>query len=355
MKVVSVQNISKSYKEVKAVKNVFFEVNEGEIFGLIGPDGAGKTSVFRILTTLLLPDSGKATVGGFDIRSGYRYIRNRVGYMPGRFSLYQDLTVAENLHFFATLFNTEIQANYDLIKDIYEQIKPFSDRRAGKLSGGMKQKLALCCALIHRPEILFLDEPTTGVDVVSRKEFWEMLDKLKKSGITIIVSTPYMDEAKLCDRIALMQSGEIMSIDTPEHIEQSFNQPLYAAKAPDMFSFLKALRTDAAVERCYSFGEYLHLTLDSDRHEKKEDLQGSSKEAAVKREGLRQDDPYASGAPGSAAVDKGAVTALIRKCGGPQATVHEIQPTVEDVFIRLVEQKKTSPEQDSDAKAQRPL
>src|SRR6187455_297442 len=204
---VSVKNIVKTYGDVKAVDDISFDVKKGELFGLIGPDGAGKTSIFRILTTLLLFDNGTATVEGFDVVKDYQAIRNRVGYMPGRFSLYQDLTVEENLNFFATVFNTTIEENYHLIKDIYVQLEPFKDRRAGKLSGGMKQKLALSCALIHRPSVLFLDEPTTGVDAVSRKEFWEMLKNLKQQGITIVVSTPYMDEADLCERIALMQNG----------------------------------------------------------------------------------------------------------------------------------------------------
>ena len=200
MDAVTLQQITKTYEEgrILAVDQVSFEVKPGELFGLIGPDGAGKTSIFRILTTVLLPDSGKATVAGFDVVRDYQAIRNRVGYMPGKFSLYQDLTIRENLEFFATVFGTTIEANYDLIREIYDQIKPFSNRRAGNLSGGMKQKLALCCALIHKPEVLLLDEPTTGVDAVSRKEFWEMLKKLKTQGITILVSTPYMDEANLC-------------------------------------------------------------------------------------------------------------------------------------------------------------
>jgi len=261
---VSVKNIVKTYGDVKAVNDVSFEVQKGELFGLIGPDGAGKTSIFRILTTLLLADSGTATVEDFDVVKDYREIRNIVGYMPGRFSLYQDLTVEENLSFFATIFSTTIEENYELIKDIYEQIKPFSKRRAGKLSGGMKQKLALCCALIHKPVVLFLDEPTTGVDVVSRKEFWEMLGKLKKQGITIVVSTPYMDEATLCDRIALIQNGSIMSIDTPEHIMKSFPKPLFAVKSDNIYKLLQDLRSDEEVESCYTFGEYLHLTLNSD-------------------------------------------------------------------------------------------
>jgi ABC-type multidrug transport system ATPase subunit len=258
---VEVKNIVKTYGDVKAVNDVSFEVQKGELFGLIGPDGAGKTSLFRILTTLLLADSGTATVEGLDVVKDYRKIRNIVGYMPGRFSLYQDLTVKENLTFFATVFSTTIEENYELIKDIYEQIKPFSNRRAGKLSGGMKQKLALCCALIHKPVILFLDEPTTGVDVVSRKEFWEMLGKLKKQGITIIVSTPYMDEATLCDRIALIQNGSIMSINTRGNIVQRFPKPLFAAKADNIYKLLHDLRADAEVESCYAFGEYIHLTM----------------------------------------------------------------------------------------------
>jgi ABC-type multidrug transport system ATPase subunit len=264
MPAVTLKNITKSYGDVKAVNDVSFEVQKGEVFGLIGPDGAGKTSIFRILTTLLLADSGSATVEGCDVVKDYQAIRNRVGYMPGRFSLYQDLTVEENLNFFATVFGTTIQENYELIKDIYEQIKPFSNRRAGKLSGGMKQKLALCCALIHKPDVLFLDEPTTGVDVISRKEFWEMLGKLKQQHISILVSTPYMDEAKLCDRIALIQGGRIMSVDEPDHIVQSFPKTLFAVKAANIYKLLQDLRSDNAIESCYAFGEFLHLTLKND-------------------------------------------------------------------------------------------
>lgn len=260
---VEVKNIVKTYNKgaVRAVNDASFEVQKGELFGLIGPDGAGKTSIFRILTTLLQADSGIARVEGFDVVRDYTDIRNIVGYMPGRFSLYQDLTVEENLRFFATVFGTSIERNYQSIKDIYDQIKPFKTRRAGKLSGGMKQKLALCCALIHKPVVLFLDEPTTGVDVVSRKEFWEMLAQLKKQGITILVSTPYMDEATLCDRIALMQHGNVMSIDTPDNILKRFPKPLFAAKSTHIYKLLQDLRGDTAVESCYPFGEYLHLTL----------------------------------------------------------------------------------------------
>ncbi|MFC0182452.1 ABC transporter ATP-binding protein [Pseudarcicella hirudinis] len=262
MAAVSLENITKTYDngKVLAVDNVSFEVKEGELFGLIGPDGAGKTSI-RILTTVLLADKGQATVAGFEVVKDYRSIRSRVGYMPGKFSLYQDLTIKENLEFFATVFGTTIEENYELIKDIYDQIKPFNDRRAGKLSGGMKQKLALCCALIHKPEVLLLDEPTTGVDVVSRKEFWEMLKRLKKQGITILVSTPYMDEANLCERIALIQKGKIMSVDTPGNIINSFPTTLYAAKSADIYQLLNDLRANPEIESCYAFGEFLHVTL----------------------------------------------------------------------------------------------
>ena len=257
------ESIRKTYGREKllAVDNVSFSVNKGEIFGLIGPDGAGKTSVFRILTTLLLPDNGSATVDGLDIIKDYERIRKRIGYMPGRFSLYSDLSVEENLNFFATVFGTTVKENYDLIRDIYIQIEPFKKRRAGKLSGGMKQKLALCCALIHKPEVLFLDEPTTGVDPVSRREFWEMLKRLKMLGITILVSTPYMDEATLCDRIALMQRGQILSIDTPQSIINAFPDHLFAVKAGNMYDLLKTLQHNKSITDSYAFGEYAHVVL----------------------------------------------------------------------------------------------
>lgn len=254
-------NLSKNFNEVEAVKNVSFEVKAGEIFGLIGPDGAGKTTIFRMLTTLMLPDSGSALVNGNDVVKNYKEIRSQVGYMPGRFSLYQDLTVEENLNFFAAIFHTSVKENYDLIADIYTQIEPFKNRRAGKLSGGMKQKLALCCALIHKPAVLFLDEPTTGVDVVSRKEFWEMLTKLKALGLSILVSTPYMDEANRCDRVALIQKGEILQIDTPQRIISNFPTTLWAAKAKHIYHLLKDLENDEHVSRVYAFGEYLHFIL----------------------------------------------------------------------------------------------
>jgi len=307
MGAVVLQNIIKTYDKGKvlAVDDVSLRVEKGELFGLIGPDGAGKTSLFRILATLLLADKGMASVDGFDVVKDYQAIRNRIGYMPGRFSLYQDLTVKENLNFFATLFGTTIQENYELIKDIYEQIKPFNDRRAGKLSGGMKQKLALCCALIHKPEVLFLDEPTTGVDVVSRRELWEILRKLKKQAITILVSTPYMDEAVLCERIALMQSGKIMSVDTPANIIAAYPAKVYAAKADNIYKLLNDLRDNAQVESSYPFGEYLHVT-------------------------LKQDSPES--------ISQLRTFAAQREHTGIEIKV--IAPTIEDSFIRLMNENK---------------
>lgn len=304
---VQLKNIVKTYHkgQVKAVNDVSFSVQHGELFGLIGPDGAGKTSIFRILTTLLPPDSGTASVMGFDVGKDYREIRKRVGYMPGKFSLYQDLTVEENLTFFATVFNTTIEENYELIKDIYDQIKTFNKRPAGKLSGGMKQKLALCCALIHKPEVLFLDEPTTGVDVVSRKEFWEMLKRLKAQGITILVSTPYMDEASLCDRIALIQKGDIMSVDTPQNIIKGFPAILYAAKARNLYKMLKDFRTDELVSSCYAFGEYVHLTLRDNEN------------------------------------DDQVIRELVAKYLPQDFEVRRITPTIEDSFIRLMRESET--------------
>lgn len=306
MSSVSLKNITKTYNkgQLLAVDDVSFEVEKGELFGLIGPDGAGKTSIFRILTTLLLADKGTAVVEGCDVVKDYQAIRNKVGYMPGKFSLYQDLTVAENLNFFATLFGTTIEENYELIKDIYEQIKPFSDRRAGQLSGGMKQKLALCCALIHKPEVLFLDEPTTGVDVVSRKEFWEMLKKLKEQGISILVSTPYMDEASLCERIALIQNGRILSLDTPENIIKAFPLKLYAAKSANIYKLLTDFRANEQVTSSYAFGEFLHLT-------------------------LKQDNKNSTGELKKFAEQK----------GHQDIEVKMIEPTIEDSFIRLMNEK----------------
>ena len=260
-------NISKSYGPVQALQNISFEVQKGEVFGIIGPDGAGKTSLFRILTSLLLPDQGSGTVAGLDIVRDYKRLRQVIGYMPGRFSLYQDLTVEENLDFFASVFGTSIREHYDLIAPIYSQIEPFKNRRAGALSGGMKQKLALSCALIHKPEVLFLDEPGTGVDPVSRKEFWDMLGNLKQQGLTMLVSTPYMDEAERCDRVALIQNGQIMSIDTPEGIIGAFSNPLFAARSDNMYQLIKDLRTMPGVADCYAFGEFAHVKMEETTHD----------------------------------------------------------------------------------------
>ena len=307
---VVLNNIVKTYNkgEVKAVNDVSFEVSKGELFGLIGADGAGKTSIFRILTTLLLPDSGKASVNGFDVVKDYKTIRKNVGYMPGKFSLYQDLSVEENLNFFATVFNTTVAENYDLVKDIYVQLEPFKDRRAGKLSGGMKQKLALCCALIHRPTVLFLDEPTTGVDVVSRKEFWEMLKGLKQQGITILVSTPYMDEATLCERIALIQNGSIMTIDTPDNIIKQFPDKLFAVRADNMSRLQNTLRNNPQIKSCFSFGDFHHITMENG-------------ELRIESEKLRIENLMAS----------------LKNDGFKDLEIKEITPTIEDCFMNLMD------------------
>jgi ABC-2 type transport system ATP-binding protein len=259
---ITANNIGKKYGKVEALKNISFEVNPGDIFGIIGPDGAGKTTLFRILTTLLLADSGTAAVEGLDVVKEFRRIRNRIGYMPGKFSLYQDLSVEENLNFYASIFNTTIEENYHMVKEIYQQLEPFKNRRAGALSGGMKQKLALCCALIHKPVVLFLDEPTTGVDPVSRKEFWEMLKRIKNEGITILVSTSYMDEASLCDHIALMQKGSFLTVDTPQNIVNQYSETLWAVSSENMSKLLTDLRKLPAVKSCYAFGDVHHITID---------------------------------------------------------------------------------------------
>lgn len=267
MDIITVSKLRKSYRkgQVQALRGLNFTVDEGEIYGLIGPDGAGKTTLFRIMATLLLPDEGTVSVDGLDVVRDYKAIRRRIGYMPGRFSLYQDLSVEENLSFFASIFHTSIEENYDLVKDIYGQIEPFKTRKAGKLSGGMKQKLALSCALIHAPRVLILDEPTTGVDPVSRKEFWEMLKRLRlQHGITIIVSTPYMDEAGQCDRIALMQDGEFLRLDTPSGIVGAYTDTLWAVQADDMHRLLDDLRACPEVLTAFSFGEAFHVTVRED-------------------------------------------------------------------------------------------
>ncbi|GEM68559.1 hypothetical protein SMI01S_21650 [Sphingobacterium mizutaii NBRC 14946 = DSM 11724] len=303
MDMVQVVDLVKTYNKgaLTAVDHVDFSVKKGELFGLIGPDGAGKTSIFRILTTLLMPTEGAATVAGLDVVKEYKQIRKLVGYMPGKFSLYQDLTIEENLNFFASVFGTTVEENYDLIKDIYVQIEPFKDRRAGKLSGGMKQKLALCCALIHKPEVLFLDEPTTGVDVVSRKEFWEMLARLKDQGITILVSTPYMDEATLCERIALIQNGQILSVETPEEIIKQYPDPLYAIKANNMGKLLVDLRNNPNIKTCNAFGEYHHISFKED--------QGHAKEMLLKS---------------------------LENQNHQGLIIDDIQPNIEDCFINLM-------------------
>ena len=303
---IQVHQISKRFnagkETIRAVRDVSFRVNKGELFGLVGPDGAGKTTLFRVLTTLMLADSGTASVDGFDVVKDYKEIRKRVGYMPGKFSLYPDLTVAENLSFFATLFNTSLQENYDLVKTIYRQIEPFEKRKAGALSGGMKQKLALSCALIHRPSVLFLDEPTTGVDAVSRKEFWELLHDLQNAGISILVSTPYMDEASLCDRVALMQEGKVMGIDTPKGITANFNKPLYAVRSENMYELLVGLQKHPAVESCYPFGQHHHVVF---------------KDHQLRMEEIRQ---------------------LIAPHSGDTLQIERIEPTIEDSFMDLMHQ-----------------
>lgn len=268
IKVIEASGISKTFGQTKALNDITFSVDESEVFGFIGPDGAGKTTLFRIITTLLLPDQGKIKVLGMDTVTEYKELRKNIGYMPGRFSLYQDLSVEENLNFYATVFGTTVEENYDLISDIYSHIEPFKKRLAGKLSGGMKQKLALSCALIHKPRLLVLDEPTTGVDAVSRSEFWDMLGKLRKHKITIIVSTPYMDEAIRCDRVALIQDGRILSVDTPQKIRAGFSRKLYTVKSAEKFTLIKSLRKNPQINTAYPFGDSIHVTLKNDTSDK---------------------------------------------------------------------------------------
>jgi len=265
--VIESSGLSKKFGDTKALTDISFSVSEGEVFGFIGPDGAGKTTLFRIISTLLLPDEGELKVLGLDCRMGFRELRKNIGYMPGRFSLYQDLTVEENLEFYATVFGTTVSENYDLISDIYSHIEPFRKRLAGKLSGGMKQKLALSCALIHKPELLVLDEPTTGVDAVSRAEFWEMLRKLGKHNITILVSTPYMDEAMRCDRVALIQGGKILSVDQPKKIRDGFRRKLFEVRAPDKYRLILSLRKYPGTITAYPFGDSVHTTFKNDAYD----------------------------------------------------------------------------------------
>jgi ABC-type multidrug transport system ATPase subunit len=300
---IKVQNISKAYGNLKALNNLSFEVEEGEIFGLIGPDGAGKTTLIRILTTLILPDNGTASVLDLDVVKEFKKLRKLFGYMPGKFSLYEDLSVEENLSLFAAIFGTTIEENYELIKDIYIQIEPFRKRRAGQLSGGMKQKLALSCAMIHKPKVIFLDEPTTGVDAVSRKEFWAMLQKLKANGITILVSTPYMDEASLCDRVALIQNGDIMKIDAPSNIVNGFGQKLFALSAENKYKLLRDLRNYPLCNTAFLFGENIHYT-------------------------DRGDDP-----------DLKSLRTYLERNNHTQIGIKEIGPVIEDCFMELMAEK----------------
>ena len=304
MSIVSANHLTKSYNKgkVKSLCGLTFEVKEGEIYGIIGPDGAGKTTLFRILATLLTADEGTATLDGLDTLRDYKQIRQRIGYMPGRFSLYQDLTVEENLRFFATIFHTTIEENYHLVEDIYRQIEPFKKRRAGKLSGGMKQKLTLSCALIHAPRVLLLDEPTTGVDPVSRKEFWEILKKLKQHGITILVSTPYMDEAMLCDRIALIQDGSFLQVDTPQGIIDSYHQRLWAVSSAQMHPLLNDLRHQPEVQTAFSFGETYHITV--------------SPQATPE-----------------------ALTKALVQAGHTDVSIRPIEPSIEDCFMALMKKE----------------
>jgi ABC-2 type transport system ATP-binding protein len=268
IKVIESSGVTKSFGTTLALNDITFSVNESEIFGFIGPDGSGKTTLFRIITTLLVPDKGSMKVLGMDSRADYKELRKNIGYMPGRFSLYQDLSVEENLNFYATVFGTTVEENYELISDIYSHIEPFKTRIAGKLSGGMKQKLALSCALIHKPRLLILDEPTTGVDAVSRSEFWDMLGKLGKYNITIIVSTPYMDEAVRCNRVALIQDGKLLTVDTPQNIRSGFSRKLFTVKSTEKYKLLKTLRKNQEVLTVYPFGDSMHVTLKNDSSEK---------------------------------------------------------------------------------------
>lgn len=298
---ITVEALHKRFGQVQALNGVSFQVNEGELFGVIGPDGAGKSSLFRILISLLLPDSGHLRLWEYDPVADYKTVRRMVGYMPGKFSLYEDLSVLENLRFFATVFGTTVEENYYLIENIYKQIEPFKNRPAGKLSGGMKQKLALSCALIHKPRLLVLDEPTTGVDAVSRSEFWDMLKSLKEQGITILVSTPYMDEAGLCDRVALMQNGKILETDTPKNIVQQFRRKLYGVRDDNMYHLLSISRGFDKIGQVYPFGEELHVTFSDET------------------------------------VTDGQFKNFLMTHGVVNARVEPIEPTIEDCFMDLLQ------------------
>lgn len=299
-RMIEVAHVSKNYGAVQALKDVSFSVPKGELFGLIGPDGAGKSTLFRTLVTLLLADAGTITFDGRDVVKDYRHVRANVGYMPGTFSLYQDLSVRENLEFFASVFQTTVEANYHLIRDIYAMLEPFAKRRAGALSGGMKQKLALCCALIHKPLVLVLDEPTTGVDAVSRREFWDMLRNLGKQGITILVSTPYMDEAAQCDRVGLIHAGHLLRTGAPAEIAKSFDRPLFAATGGETYPLLQALRKDPDAESVQPFGSALHVTAKA----------GAGPHPMQQR---------------------------LREQGFTDTTLETIEPGIEDLFMRLMQ------------------
>jgi ABC-2 type transport system ATP-binding protein len=309
MKALEAHNITHRYGSVTAIDDISFSVSEGELFGFVGPDGAGKTTLFRIAATLIIPAGGRMTLFGLNTVSRYRELRNNIGYMPGRFSLYQDLTVEENLNFYATIFGTSVRGNYHLIEPVFKQLEPFKKRLAGRLSGGMKQKLALSCALIHKPRILILDEPTTGVDAVSRTEFWEMLARLKGEGITIIVSTPYMDEALRCDRIALIQNGTLLGIDTPDNIRNSYGQKLYAVSHPEKYQLLTSLRSvlhtlfpGPHALSAEPFGDSVHITIPE-------------------------------------GTDPGEVIAALASSGLRGAEIREILPGIEDVFLELMKKE----------------
>ena len=292
-------NISKKYGSITALESISLNIVESELFGFIGPDGAGKTTFFRIVTTLLLPDSGTITIMGLDTTNDYQQLRRNIGYMPGRFSLYQDLSVEENLNFYATVFGTTVKQNYPLIRDIYSHIEPFKTRPAGKLSGGMKQKLALCCALIHAPDLIVLDEPTTGVDAVSRVEFWEMLKSLQSEGITILVSTPYMDEAILCDRVALIQKGRILDVDNPSNIITGFGKKMYAVRSRDKYKLIQDLRSNPSIDSVNPFGDSVHITFTGDRFD-------------------------------------GTIESKLEKEGHLELRITQIEPGIEDVFLELM-------------------
>lgn len=309
MLAVNTNNLVKYYNKIPAINEISIAVEQKELFGIIGPDGAGKTTLLRILSTMLLPDEGSATIEGFDLVKEYKLIRKTMGFMPGKFSLYQDMSVDENINFYATMFGTTLKENRSLIQPIYKDIEPFKKRLAGKLSGGMQQKLALCCALIHRPTIIFLDEPTRGVDPVSRKDLWNILKELKKENITVLVSTAYMEEANLCSRVALIDKGKILDLDTPENLKQKFNKPLFAISAGNTFQLIQSLKQFEYANSVYPFGDYVHYT-DKREHTSEQDL-----------------------------------TVYLQKHGFADVFVKQMQPTIEDYFIKLTDKNNATTKQ----------